>query len=178
MNAIFPIIILISLVCMLFSNPEGMLSSFTIATEKAVSLSVTLISVYAVWQGFAFLLESSGISKKISKIFNKPVKKLFNTNNDDAVYNISLNLTSNALGLSGMATPSGIEAMRLLDCENNEYGKTLLMVISCTSIQILPISVIQLLSSYNQTPTIAIIVSLISTIFSTGLGIILCRFFR
>ncbi len=175
MNAIFPVIILISLVFMIFTNPETMLTSFTIATERAVSLSITLISVYAIWQGFAYLLENSGISKKISKIFNKPVKKLFETESDDAVYNISLNLTANALGLSGIATPSGIESMRLLDNENNEHGKTLLMVISCTSIQILPISVIQLLASYNQNPTQAIIVSLISTIFSTTLGIILCK---
>lgn len=175
MNAIFPIIILISLVFMTFTNPEGMLTSFSVATEKAVSLSVTLISVYAIWQGFAYLLESSGISKKISKFFNKPVKKLFLTDSDEAVYNISLNLTANALGLSGIATPSGIESMRLLDKENNEHGKTLLMVISCTSIQILPITVIQLLSTYNQNPTQAIIVSLISTVFSTILGIIICK---
>ncbi len=178
MNVIFPIIILISLVFMLFTSPESMLTSFTVATEKAVSLSITLISVYAIWQGLAYLLESSGISKKISKIFNKPVKKLFNTSSDEAVYNISLNLTANALGLSGIATPSGIESMRLLDSENNEHGKTLLMVISCTSIQILPISVIQLLATYNQNPTSAIIVSLISTIFSTTLGIILVKVFK
>ncbi len=178
MNAIFPIIILISLVFMLFTSPELMLTSFTVATEKAVSLSITLISVYAIWQGFAYLLESSGISKKISKIFNKPVKKLFNTSSDEIVYNISLNLTANALGLSGIATPSGIESMRLLDSENNEHGKTLLMVISCTSIQILPISVIQLLATYNQNPTSAIIVSIISTMFSTALGIILVKVFK
>lgn len=178
MNFIFPIIILISLVFMLFSSPETMLTSFTVATEKAVKLSINLISVYAIWQGFAYLLESSGISKKISKIFNKPVKKLFGTESDEAVYNISLNLTANALGLSGIATPSGIESMSLLDNENNEHGKTLLMVISSTSIQILPITIIQLLSTYNQNPTNAIIVSLISTIFSTALGIILTKVFK
>lgn len=178
MNVIFPIIILVSVTFMLFTSPDAMLTAFTTATDKAVSLSITLISVYCVWQGLSYLLESSGISKKISKIFNKPVKKLFGTNDDDAVYNISLNMTANALGLSGIATPAGIKSMRLLDNEGNEQGKTLLMVISCTSIQILPISVIQLLSTYGQNPSNAIIVTLISTVFSTMLGVLLCKVFK
>jgi len=178
MNAIFPVIILSSLVIMAIKSPETVLSSFTVATEKAVNLSITLISVYAIWQGLAYLLESSGISKIIAKFFNKPVKKLFGTDNESAIYNISLNLTSNALGLSGMSTPSGIESMKLLDSENNEHGKTLLMVISSTSIQILPISVIQLLATYNQNPTSAIIVSILTTTLSTAVRIILCKVFR
>ncbi len=175
MNVIFPVIILISVVFSLFTSPNMMVTAFSTATEKAVELSISLISVYAVWQGFAYLLESSGISKKISKIFNKPVKKLFKTNNDDAVYNISLNLTANALGLSGVATPAGIESMRLLDEENNEHGKNLLMAIACTSIQILPVSVIQLMAKYGESPNLAILLMLISTIFSTTLGITLAK---
>lgn len=178
MNVIFPIIILISVVFSLFTSPEMMVTAFSTATEKAVELSISLISVYAVWQGFAYLLESSGISKKISKIFNKPVKKLFKTDSDDAVYNISLNLTANALGLSGVATPAGIESMRLLDNENNEHGKTLLMTIACSSIQILPISVIQLMAKYGESANLAILLILISTTFSTALGIALTKVFK
>ncbi len=178
MNVIFPVIILISVVFSLFSSPEIMVSAFSTATQKAVDLSISLISVYAVWQGLAFLLESSGISKKISKAFNKPVKKLFRTNSDDAVYNISLNLTANALGLSGVATPAGIESMRLLDEEKNEHGKTLLMVVACTSIQILPVSVIQLLAKYGESPNLVILLMLISTVFSTTLGVLLTKVFK
>ncbi|MBQ3235191.1 MAG: hypothetical protein IJA97_03420, partial [Clostridia bacterium] len=114
----------------------------------------------------------------ISKIFNKPVKKLFRTNSDEAVYQISLNLTSNALGLSGVATPAGIEGMKLLDEEHNEHGKTLLMVVACTSIQILPVSVIQLLAKYGQSSNLAVLLMLISTVFSTALGIVLAKVFK
>ena len=71
-----------------------------------------------------------------------------------------------------------LESMKLLDEENNEHGKTLLMVISSTSIQILPISVIQLLSTHNQNPTNAIIVSFITTFISTFIGIVLCKVFK
>lgn len=178
MNLIFPIVLTLSIAFSLIFNPSIMLTAFQSATEKAVELSISLIAVYAVWQGLSSLLEVSGISKKISKLFYKPVSKLFKTNSEEAVYQISLNFTANALGLSGVATPAGIESMRLLDEENNEHGKTLLTVIACTSIQILPITVIQLLAKYGQSPNLTIILTLISTTFSTALGIILAKVFK
>ena len=173
MSIIFPLILISSIILLLFNSPTAILTVFDLATKKAVELSFTLITVYAIWQGFSVLLEKSGISVKLSKLLKKPIKKLFNTSNDNTVYQISVNLTANALGLSGMATPAGIEGMKLLDSENNEHAKTLLAVISSTSIQILPISVIQLLSTYGQNPTTAIVVSLISTTISTTIGILL-----
>ncbi len=178
MNVIFPLIVILSVTALLITSPDIMLKTFDIATDKSIELFITLIGVYAVWQGVSFLLEKSGLSKKIAKLLNKPIKKLFNTSSDEAVYQISINLASNALGLSGMATPAGIDGMKLLDDENNEHAKTLLTVISSTSVQILPISVIQLLASYNQNPSIILIVSLISTVFSTVVGILLCKVFK
>ncbi len=175
MNVIFPLITAISIAVLTFNSTEGMLNAFTTATNNAVKLSFTLIGVYAVWQGISNLLEKSGIYKKIAKILTKPVKKLFNTDSDEAVEQISINLISNSIGLSGVSTPAGIESMRLLDSENNEHGKTLLAVISSTSIQILPISVVQLLSIYGQNPSKIILVSLIATMFSTVVGILLCK---
>lgn len=178
MSVIFPSILITSIVLLLFKSPTEMLTVFDLATNKTINLCVSLIAVYCVWQGFSVLLEKSGISNVIAKILKKPIKKLFNTENDQNVYQISLNLTANALGLSGMATPAGIEAMKLLDDENNEHAKTLLTVISTTSIQLLPISVIQLLASYGESAGKVILVSLISTIFSTTVGIILAKVFK
>lgn len=178
MNVIFVAITTLSIIFIAFSNPNIMLEVFTSATDTTVKLSITLIGVYCIWQGVANLLEKSGLSNKIAKVLNKPIKKLFNTKNDETVYQISLNLTSNALGLSGVSTPAGIESMKLLDEEDNEHAKTLLAVISSTSIQILPISVLQLLSSYGEEPSLIILLTLLCTTISTALGIILCKVFR
>ena len=178
MNVIFPAITVASIILILFNNPKTMLDVFTSATDTTVKLSITLIGFYCIWQGIANLLEKSGLSQKIAKFLKRPIQKLFNVKNEQAIYKISLNLTANALGLSGVATPSGIDSMHLLDSENNEHAKTLLTVISSTSIQILPISVIQLLSSYNQDPSTIILLTLISTTFSTTRGILLCKVFR
>ena len=178
MNVIFPLIVSLSILVLLFNSPQSVLAVFTTSTENAIKLSISLIGVYAVWQGVSTLLEKSGIYNKTAKIFEKPVSKFFNTNSKQAVEQISINLISNALGLSGVSTPAGIESMRLLDSENNEHGKTLLMVISSTSIQILPVSVVQLLSSYGQNPSKIILVSIIATAFSTAIGVVLCKVFK
>ena len=178
MNVIFPLITLVSVILLAFSSPETMLNTFSSSVQTSVNLLVTLLGVYCVWQGVANLLEKSGLSNKIAKILKKPIKKLFETDCDETIYQISLNLTANALGLSGVATPAGIESMKLLDDQNNQNAKTMLAVISSTSIQILPVSVTQLLVSYGQNPSLIIILSLISTTVSTLLGILLCKVFR
>ena len=178
MSIIFPSILITSIILLLLKSPSDMLTTFNFATEKTIELCFSLIVVYSVWQGLSVLLEKSGISNKIAKLLKKPIQKLFHTNNEQTVYQISLNLTANAFGLSGMATPAGIESMKLLDDEKNEHGKTLLAVISSTSIQILPISVVQLLATYGEPAGKVIIVSLISTIFSTTVGVLLAKVFK
>ena len=175
MNAIFLIIILVSLLFLLFTAPNLMLEVFSSAPSKAIELSIFLIGVYTVWQGFSLVLEKSGLSNIICKAFKTPIKKLFKVNDDETIYQISLNVTGNMMGLSGIATPAGIKAMELLDKNSNEDGKTLLMVISSTSVQILPLSVIQMVSSYSGNVFSTVIVTLISTIFSTLVGIIICK---
>ena len=178
MNVIFPLILLSSIVFSLFYSPDALLSALAVGGEKAVKLSLTLIPVYAVWTGFINVLSKSGATYKLGNIIKKPIKRLFNTQSDEAANYLSLNITANALGVSGVATPCGIEAMRLLDKEDNSHAKTLLAVISSTSIQILPVSVLQLLSAYGGEPSKVIAVTLISTAFSTAVGIILAKVFK
>lgn len=178
MNVIFPLILLLSIVFSLFNSPTATLTALSIGGDKAVKLSLTLIAVYAVWTGIINILSASGATEKLSKIFEKPIKRLFNTKDDETAKKLSLNVTANMLGVSGVATPAGIEAMRLLDKKDNSHGKTLLTVISSTSIQLLPLSVLQLLSSYGGDVSSVILVSFISTFFTTVIGVILVKVFK
>ena len=69
--------------------------------------------------------------------------------------------------------------MKQLEDEGNESGKTLLAIISSTSIQLFPLSVIQLYTVCGGESVGAVtIVSLISIIFSTALGITLAKVFK
>ena len=147
MNAVFLYICIISTLIITIKFPNELLSVFTSSSEKALKLTLTLFIIYSIWLGFTELIKRCEIDKKLSKALKKPLKYLFETDDENALSNISLSLACNMLGIGGVATPSAIEGMKFLDEKNNEKGKTMLLVISSTSIQILPITVIQLLST-------------------------------
>ncbi len=178
MNVLFIVSVLLSLILLIFKDPSLIFSAFSIGTDNALKLSVNLIIVYAVWLGFNEILLNTKLNKKISNLIKKPTKKLFNTNNDKIVELLSLSISSNALGLGGIATPISIDAMKLLDDEDNLKGKTMLFVISATSIQIFPLTVMELLSSLgHNAPHVIFLPTLICTAISTLVGIILVKIF-
>lgn len=178
MNVLFSIIVTTSLILIIIKDPSLIFQAFSEGTENAIKLSINLIAVYAVWLGINSLLSSSGINKKLSKLITKPTSKLFNTKNGKIIELLSLSLTSNALGLGGIATPISIDAMKLLDDEKNEKGKTMLFVISATSIQLFPLTVMELLSSLGHTaPHVIFLPTLISTSITTLIGVLLVKIF-
>ena len=178
MNIIFLVISTLSIIAITIFNPESLLSAFSTSANKALSVSVSLLSVYVIWLGFIKLFEASGMQKSLTKLFKPIIKFLFNTTDEKTSSEISLSLSANLLGIGGVATPSAIESMRLMDEKQNEKGKHMLFVISSTSIQILPLSAMQLLSEYGSTnPSIIFLPTLLTTIISTGLGIILVKVF-
>lgn len=179
MNVLFCFITLVSIILLIFKDPNLILTCFSDGTKNAIELSITLLSVYAVWLGLNEILRESGFNKKLSKILKKPIKKLFRTSDDEAIELISLSLSSNMLGLGGIATPISIDAMGLLDNKNNEHAKTMLFLISATSIQLFPITVMQLLSKLGaNNPASIILPTLICTLVSTVIGILLVKIFQ
>ncbi len=178
MNVIFLVISLLSIIAITIKNPESLLSVFSVSAEKSLNLCVSLIAVYVIWLGFIKLFESSGLQKKLTKVFKPLIKFFFNTTDEKTSSIISLSLSANMLGIGGIATPSAIEGMKLLDEKQNEKGKLMLFVISSTSIQILPLSVMQLLTEYgSQNPSVIFLPTLLTTILSTGLGILFAKVF-
>lgn len=178
MNGVFLLVFMLSLAFSLISFPNAFLSAISSSSKKAIELLFSLVSAYAVFMGINAILNQTGLSEKLSKLLEKPTKKLFGAS-DKTCKVISLNLIANMLGLSGVATPLGIEAMALLDSENNGHGKTLLTVISSTSIQLFPLSVIGLYTSCGGTNIgVVLLVSILSTAFSTLVGITLAKVFK
>ena len=174
MNAIFFTLFMLSLIFCLVFSPDKAIFAMLEGANKSITLIFTLASVYCVWMGVYNLLESAKITNKIARLFKKPVQKLFGVKDEKCVKLISLNLASNALGLGGIATPLGIEACKSLEMQNNVDGRDLLVIISASSIQLLPTSVISLLVSFGSKNAEKVILpSLICTLFSTTCAIFL-----
>ena len=62
---------------MLFFNPDGVISAMTEGANKAITLSIGLVSIYAIWSGLLNVAQEVGLTTKLSKLLSPVIKKLF-----------------------------------------------------------------------------------------------------
>ena len=176
MNFIFTVILTVSVLLMAFISPESVVSSMTDGAAKGVTLSITLIAVYAVWSGVMEMAEKSGITNKLAKFLSPIIDRLFSRPEKETKKQISLNLSANLFGLGGIATPAGISAAELLDKKGDREGLNVLFILAATSIQILPATVIAMRQRYGSTtPSDIFLPTLLSTAVSTATGLFLLK---
>ena len=176
MNKIFNIIFILSVVILLFINPENIMNIIFSATEKAVTLCYSLISIYAFWLGILEICEECGLNKKLAKLLNKPINYLFDNPDENTKKEIALNFSSNVFGMGNAATPSGINAMKGLDDGTGKINKAqmLLMLLNTSSVQLIPTTIIGLRISNNSANATSILLpTLLASIISTTVGILL-----
>lgn len=176
MNNIFIITVLISLIMICIISPENALGIMLDGSINAINLMVKLLAIYAVWMSVLKLMEKTKLDKKIANLFTPITNKLFKGESKETHNYISINLASNMLGMGGAATPSGIKAINTMYKGSKKATKNMIMlvVINSTSIQLLPATVMALMSANGSTsPSYIIIPSLISTTISTLTGILL-----
>ncbi len=179
MNIIFGIVLIISTILLIFSSPETLLFAMLNGGEKALSLSLKMVVIYAVWLGVFELLEKSGLSNKFAKALKPFNTFLFGNIPDKANDFMSMNVSANILGMSGATTPMGIKSIKELEKHpNTEYAITMFFVINATSIQLIPSSVMALRTSLGSTaPADIILPTLLATLLSTIIGILLVKIF-
>lgn len=178
MNAIFTVVFFLSAILFLFVNPDGFLSSLLKGAEKAAVLSLSLLTVYCVWLGFFKVMERSGLSEKLAKMLFPFAKKLFRSDDKEAVYLAGCNLSANFLGLPGAPTPLGIRATQKFYTKGNEFAANMLFVLNATSLQLLPTTVIALRAAAGSaSPADIFLPTLFATLVSTLLGVLLLLLF-
>lgn len=146
MNKIWLFLFLFSSLVLVYTKPDALLLGLMGAASNVVKLCLEFCAIYSVWMGLLEILEDSGISAKLSHLLSPLVKKLFKTENSEAIKQISISLSSNILGMGNASVPSAIKAMSLLDDKNGKltYPMFIFMLISCCSIQLLPTTIISL----------------------------------
>ncbi len=179
MNIIFGVLLILSSIILLFSNPDALLSAMLSGGDKALSLTLKMVVIYAVWLGVFKLLELSGIADKFAKLLKPVNNKLFGKLPDTANNFMSLNISANVLGMSGATTPMGIKSIAELEkYPNTEYAIAMFFVINATSVQLIPSSVLALRTSLgSSSPSNIILPTILATLLSTIIGIILVKAF-
>ena len=179
MNTLFTVIFLITAFFMLCSSPETFLSALLDGAQKSATISVSLLSSYAVWLGVMQIWEDSGLTGALSKRLKPLAKKIFKTDDNETLNAVCMNLSVNLLGISGAGTAYGIKAAKLLDkSPEAEYASSLFFVLNATSIQLFPTSLIAMrISMQSATPNDVVLPILLTSLFSTLLGVLLTQIF-
>ena len=179
MNILFLFLFAVCGVCMLVKAPDLFLATLLEGGGKAASTCLALLSSYAVWMGLIRIWEDCGFAKKVAKLVKPLAKKLLLTDDEECLEAVSMNLSVNLLGISGAATPYGVRAANLLDkTEHAEYSSAMFFVLNATSLQLLPTSMVALRTSLQSVaPADIILPTLITTLFSTLLGVSLTILF-
>ena len=172
MNYIFVFLILISFICAIINGKmDIVIDEMLKSSQKAVEIALGLIGIMGFWIGIVNIAKKSGLIEIFSKAIKKPLLLIFPDlkNNNEAISNIALNISANALGLTNAATPFGIKAMEDMQKENpNKNNATnsmcTFLAINTAGFQIVPAVVLAILTAAGMNnPTQIIIPTLIVT---------------
>lgn len=171
--------IVASIVILSFTNPTITLSTIMQACNDGIVLCIELLAIYSFWLGIMQIMEDSKLTGIIAKGLKKPINYCFGAVPEYVQKNISLNISSNLLGLGSVATPYGIKAMQGMDDKKTGIATPamiMLVVINSTGLQLLPTTIIGMRAVAGSSSASDIVLpSLITTILPTLVGIFLVK---
>ena len=151
--------------------------------EAAVTISLGLIGVMALWLGVMRIAEDSGIVRSIGRALSFITRPLYTDIPPDhpAMGAIVMNMGANMLGLGNAATPLGIKAMQEMQKLNPKKdtasnSMVTFLAINTSSLTIIPATVIAIRASAGSANPAEIIgPSLIATTVSTIAAIVVVK---
>lgn len=191
MNYIFYGLIVLSIIFGAINGKlDAVVNSILTGAELSVKVAFSLIGIMAFWLGIMKIAQECGFVKFIAKLLKPITKILFKDikSDSEAIGDIAMNFTANALGLTNAATPIGIKAMQELQEVNKDKDSAsdamcMFLGMNTAGFQLVPATVIAVLISigYNNPATIilpALIVTSISFVSAILIALILKKFWR
>lgn len=175
MAFIWLVMLVASLGLMIFTDPAAATGAMLDGAHGAVELSLNLLALYAFWLGFFSLIEKLGLSRGLERLLRPVISRLFPSCDAETRKYITMNVSANLLGLGNAATPMAISAIARMDNGDPKASVDMIMltVISATSLQILPTTVIGMRAAAGSAnPADFLFPSLIATVLSTFIGIV------
>lgn len=152
LNFIWCFFIIISIIYSVISGKYVEVnSSIFDSIESTISLIITLFGSICFWNGIMNIVKNTSLINRIKNCLKPLIKLIFKDINekDESFEDISMNMTSNLLGLGNAATPCGLKAIEKLQKENPNPKKLsnnqmLFMLINTASIQLIPTTIISI----------------------------------
>lgn len=180
---IWSFMIILSFVCAGFTGKLADVSSAMIEGAKAaVTLTISISGVMALWSGFLKIAEKSNLTELFARAFMPLIRLLFpETKKDkDIAGAIAMNMTANFFGMGNAATPLGINAMKKLSAHMKNGIATssmcMLAIINSSSIQLIPSTLIAIRSSMGSADPGEIMVPIwIASVFTFSAAVITAK---
>lgn len=169
------------------ASPMQALSSGLVeAAGAAVTLSIGLVGIMALFLGLVRVAEEGGLLRMLARLIRPLMVRAFPEVPPDhpAMGAMILNMAANVVGIGNAATPFGIRAMQELDRLNPHKGTAtdamvLFLAINTASVTLIPTSVIALRAAAGSADPAGIIgTTLFATICSTAVAILAVRLLR
>lgn len=181
MSKIWSFIIIVGIIVACFmGNVETVIDSVINGSKSSIENVINLTGMMCFWSGMFKILSETKILKTFAKKFSKILYLLFDKKklSEEAVEYMSLNITSNMIGVGNAATINGIKSIKELqkindkkDTPNNNM--TTFIVLNAASLQIIPTNMIAMRALYNSANPTAIVIPIwIVTITSLIVGLI------
>ena len=126
--------------------------------DTAVTISLGLIGVMALWLGIVKVAEEAGLLKVLTKLLTPLTSRLFPDVPVDhpAVAAMIMNIAANMLGLNNAATPLGLKAMEELNKLNPKLGTATnamctFLVINTAGLTLIPATAIAIRAAQGST---------------------------
>jgi len=160
----------------MFAGADKALPAMLTASNEALSLSIKLMAVYAVWLGIIKIVEETGISNALAKILRPFIRFLFGKDiKPDTEKYISVWFSSNLFGMGNAATPMAISAIESMDDKSGRATDEMIMlfVLSASGFQLIPTTVISLRAAAGSaTPSDIILPTLITALTGSVIGVL------
>lgn len=175
--------LLLSAVAAVVNNRvEIMVSHIPINAQRAIEISISLIGMMAFWLGLMKVAEDGGAVKHLVRILQPLMRRLFPDvpKEHPAMGAITFSFVSNMLGLNNASIPISIRAMQALQSLNATPARAsnamcMFLVITSSSIQLLPTTAIAVLTQAGSVDSTKIIIpTLVATVGSTLGAVIAC----
>jgi len=165
----------------LFVDPGGVLATALTATNSGVMLAISLAGIYIFWMGVVQVAIDAGLVDKLAKLFSPLMRFLFGKQSPEVNGLLATNISANMIGAGGAATPAAISAIEKMAQPEQTKASTpmiMLFILSATSMQILPTTVIGILAQNGAAnPSNVIVPTLITSTAITVLGVVLVKIF-
>jgi len=183
MNILWVVLISVSMVAAFFTGGlEAATKAMFDGARAAVEISLFLLGIVSLWFGITKIIEDSGLIHGISHVFRPIMARLFKAVPADhpAITSMTLNILANFFGLGNAATPLGIKAMQDLqtlakDKDTLTFEMMLFIVLNTASIQLIPFTVVGILSDFGSAnPSLIVLPTICATLISAivALGVL------